>query len=219
MALKHIGRIKKTQKKCAVAYRLVPGSSDEAIIVPTETLMAEEHDELMKLIESNAGQTAYELAEAMARTRLPDGRIMLSSFHTTGKMIKVKTSEVEMIPDTKSVIGLDELLKIIATQKGVTVSDLALKNPDGSKPPKEEPVDPVELYSTETVPAEVESSDIIVSDDTIVTTEELLTDEKLAAQYRSQADALYKEAKKLRDQAEALVPTKRKTTKASSAKK
>ena len=46
-------------------------------------------------------------------------------------------------------------------------------------------------------------------------TEGVLTDEDLAAQYRSQADALFKEAKALREQAEELKPTKRKTKKQS----
>jgi hypothetical protein len=39
----------------------------------------------------------------------------------------------------------------------------------------------------------------------------VLSDDELAASYRSQADRLYKEAKALRDQAEALVPTKKKS--------
>jgi hypothetical protein len=39
----------------------------------------------------------------------------------------------------------------------------------------------------------------------------VLSDEDLAAQYRSQADAMFKEAKRLREQAEELAPTKKKT--------
>jgi len=189
--LKHVGRIKKTQKKCVVAYRLVPGTDDQAIIVPTESLMAEEHDTIIKLVESAAGQEAYELAEAMARTPLPDGRNMLAGFHTTGKMLKVPTKDIEMTPDLKTVIDLDELNTTIAQQKGVTVADLALKNPDGTQESAveevPESVDPVELYTSDT-PATIIS-------------EEVLTDEKLAAQYRSQADALFKEAKSLREKA------------------
>ena len=38
-----------------------------------------------------------------------------------------------------------------------------------------------------------------------------LSDEDLAASYRSQADRMYKEAKRLREQAEELVPTKKKS--------
>ena len=41
----------------------------------------------------------------------------------------------------------------------------------------------------------------------------VISDEELASSYRSQADALFKEAKALREQAEELVPTKRKTSK------
>ena len=189
--LKHVGRIKKTQKKCVVAYRLVPGTDDQAIIVPTESLMAEEHDTIIKLVESAAGQEAYELAEAMARTPLPDGRNMLAGFHTTGKMLKVPTKDIEMTPDLKTVIDLDELNATIAQQKGVTVADLALKNPDGTQESAveevQESVDPVELYTSDTPAA--------------IISEEVLTDEKLAAQYRSQADALFKEAKSLREKA------------------
>jgi len=54
-------------------------------VVTTENLMAEEHDTLIKLVESAAGQEADDLATAMARTPLPDGRNMLTAFHTTGK--------------------------------------------------------------------------------------------------------------------------------------
>ena len=199
--LKHVGRIKKTQKKCIVAYRVVPGTDNEAVIIPTESLMAEEHDALIKLVESTAGQEAYELAEAMARTRLPDGRIMLAGFHTTGKMLKVTTDQVEMTPDTRTVIDLTELNSTIATQKGVTVAELALKDPNGGPAPTPAP----EPSPANTVDAYVEStpsaSDMLAMDEAVTTNEEVLTDEKLAAQYRSQADAMFKEAKLLREQA------------------
>jgi len=43
----------------------------------------------------------------------------------------------------------------------------------------------------------------------------VMTDEDLAASYRSQADAMFKEAKRLREEAEELAPTKKKSVKAS----
>ena len=199
MALKHIGRMKHNQRKVIVAYRTIPGDADSAIIVTTENLMADEHDSLMKLVESNAGQTAYELAEAMARTVLPDGRNMLAAFHTTGKMVKVPTNLVEMTPDTKTTIMLNELNLVIAQQKGVSVEDLAISS--GAKSEADVPVEVIEPV--------VEPLQAV--------TDGVLTDEQLAAQYRSQADALYKEAKRLRDQAEVLVPTKKKSKTAESA--
>ncbi len=195
MALKHVGRIKTNKRKIVVAYRVVPGESDQCLIVQTENLSADEHDSLIKAVESAAGQQAYEFGEAMARNTLPDGRNMLAGFHTTGKIRKVKTTEVEMTPTNSDAISLDELNKIIADQQGVTVADLALKGPDGETvKAKTETVDPASVYTDE---ATTEVQDGVV------------TDEVLAAQYRSQADTLFKEAKALREQAEELVPTKK----------
>jgi len=196
MALKHVGRLVRTQGKVAVAYRVLPGDPDNCLIVKTESLDADQHDTMMTMLEGNVGQTAYELAEAMARTTLPDGRNMLAAFHTFGKFVKVPTKDVEMTPDTKTVINLAELNKMIAEQKGVTVEDLALQ--DKSKPAEQSETTSVENVYTDTVSTES-------------ATDGVLSDEELAAQYRSQADSLFKEAKKLREQAEELVPTKRKS--------
>jgi hypothetical protein len=202
MALKHIGRMKNNQRKVIVAYRTIPGDAEHAIVVTTENLAADEHDSLMKLVESNAGQTAYELAEAMARSVLPDGRNMLAAFHATGKMIKVPTNTVEMTPDTRTTIVLSELNLMIAQQKGVSIDDLALKGTNKK----------VETIGTvNEVPTKTET----IVEAIQAPVDGVLTDEQIAAQYRSQADALYKEAKRLRDQAEELAPTKKKTVKTS----
>ena len=40
--------------------------------------------------------------------------------------------------------------------------------------------------------------------------QEALSDDDIAAQYRSQADTMFKEAKRLREQADELSPTKKK---------
>jgi len=201
MALKHVGRIKSNRRKVIVAYRVVPGEPDQCLIVQTENLNADEHDALIRTVESAAGQDAVEFGEAMARAYLPDGRNMLAGFHTTGKIRKVPTNMVEMTPTGNDSISLDELNNLIAEQQGVTVADLAIKGPDGETVQADtESVDPASVYAENNTPATEESS-------------ELLTNEQLAAQYRSQADALFKEAKALREQAEELVPTKRKTTK------
>jgi hypothetical protein len=201
MALKHVGRVIANKRKVVVAYRVVPGEPDSCLIIQTENLSADEHDALIKAVESAAGQEAYEFGEAMARAVLPDGRNMLAGFHTTGKIRKVPTDAIEMIPNANTSINLKELNETIAQQKGVTVADLALAGPEGSVQPTdtEAEVNPVEAYTETPAPA----------------TDGVLSDEELAAQYRSQADALFKEAKALREQAEALVPTKRKSTKKS----
>ena len=201
-ALKHVGRLVKNQRGVVVAYRVVPGEPDQSIIVDTSSLMAEEHDSLIKAVEDNAGQNADEFATVMARTQLPDGANMLARFHTQGKMRKVNSVDVEMTPNNNTVINLAELNQVIADQKGVTIAELALADAKGNRP---------ETITESTAPAmtaEQVAAGVSSSNDGVI------TDEMLAAQYRSQADTLYKEAKALRAQAEDLVPTiKKKTSK------
>ena len=204
MAFKHVGRIISNKRKVIVAYRVVPGDPDNCLVIQTENLSADEHDSLIKAVESAAGQEANEFGEAMARVTLPDGRNMLAGFHTTGKLRKVPTELVEMTPTNNDTVQLSELNKIIAEQQGVTVADLAIKGPDGEtvEPPVDstETVDPTKVYTSSPAPATAKTDGVI-------------SDEELAASYRSQADALFKEAKQLREQAEELVPTKRKSSK------
>ena len=189
--LKHVGRLTTNKRKIIVAYRVVPDEPENCIVVTTENLQADEHDTLMKLVESPAGQNANELADVMARTRLPDGRIMLAAFHKTGRMVKVPSNIVEMIPNRNTSILLSELNEVIAQQKGVSVADLAVSNPAAKAP----------------VPAETAIIEPVANESLII--DEPLSDEALASKFRSDADRLYKEAKRLREEAEKLSPTKK----------
>jgi hypothetical protein len=197
---KHVGRIKKSQRKVIVAYRTLPGDPNSCVCVTTENLEAADHDSLIKLVESNAGQNSYEFVQAMARTSLSDGSNMLARFHTTGKMIKMPTDEVEMTPDLSTKIDLDELNRIIAEQKGVTIAELALT--ENNEEPTANNTNKNVVPPAETTTLAENSNDV-------------LTDEQLAANYRSQADTMFKEAKRLREEAEKLHPTKKKTVKKS----
>ena len=205
MALKHIGRFKSNQRKVIVAYRTLPNDAEHCVVVQTENLDSAEHDALIKAVESDAGQNANEFAEAMARNQLPDGRNMLAGFHTTGKMLRVPTNTIEMMPDMKTTIMLDELNKVIAEQKGVAVEDLAMKDPNAGK--TQEPTAPSSETTVETLAT---AGEVIAPK-----SNDVMSDDDLAASYRSQADAMFKEAKRLREQAEELAPTKKKSAKAS----
>ena len=197
--LKHVGRMANNQRRVVVAYKVVPGEPENCIVVTTENLAAEEHDTLMKLVESPAGQESDDLATAMARTPLPDGSNMLARFHTTGKMVKVPTTSVQMVPNRNTTILLSELNEAIAQQKGVTVADLAAGNATKQAPQAEV----VATSETANIEAVVPSTDGV------------LTDEQIAAKFRSDADRLSKEAAALRRQAEELVPTVKKKKTAS----
>jgi hypothetical protein len=189
-SLKHIGRFKGNGRKVAVVFRTLPDDPESALVVQTENLADAEHDTLINMLESNAGQTADELADAMQRTQLTDGSVMLANFHVNGKLTKVKTSDVEMTPDMKTTISLDELNKVIAEQKGVSVADLAVGGTS------------VETIATGgTVPSGESAATISAAK------EQPLTDDALANNMRADADRLFKEATELRKKAEDLSPT------------
>lgn len=200
--IKHVGRIRSNGRKVLVAYRTLPGESDSALIIQTENLSPEEHDALITLVEGNAGQNSYEFAETLARSRFPDGSVMLNKLHFDRKLVKVKTSEVEMTPNTKATISLDQLNQLIAEQRGISVNDLALGNSNMQS----------DIQSIATVNEVPPATPEIVEDAVTVKSEEPLSDAELAKQYRSQADAMYKEAARLRAEAELLAPSKKKTT-------
>lgn len=197
--LKHVGRLKTSKRRLIVPYRTIPGDPYSCLVVFIDTLSADEHDSLMKVTESSTGQSSYELAEAMHRSFLPDGRNMLTGFYKTGKLQKIATSDVEMVANSTTSIGLAELNQLIATQKGMSLEDLSLKSENGSKPQ-----DSIKKESI----AEAET----VVEPPVVPSVQPLTDEDLARKYRSDADRLSKEAANLRRMAEELVPAKKKTT-------
>lgn len=186
--IKHVGRLTTNNRKLVVAYRVIPGDPENCLVIHTESLDAADHDTLINMVESNAGQSANELSEVMARTQLTDGSNMLARFHQTGKLVKVATNIVELLPTRTTAVNLAELNQIVADQKGVTIEELAMPTPSTGAPGTEAPV----------------------ADAVVPTGETVLDDEALAAQYRSQADSMFKEAKSLREQAEKLAPTKKK---------
>jgi hypothetical protein len=193
--IKHVGRVKSTGKKCLVAYRTLPGEAHSCLIVPTENLPDSYHDALINLVQSTGGQDAYELAEAMARVRLPDGRVMLTGFHQTGRLFKMATKDVEMTPSINATVGLDQLNEIIAQQRGIALEDLALQSTD-REAQKAAPAATVQtIEAVAELPAEP------------------LNDADKAKQLRARATELHRQAQLLRDEAEQLVPTK-KTSKA-----
>jgi len=191
--LKHVARFIDSGRKCLVAYRTLPGDAYSCLVIPTENLPESQHDALISIVESSAAQSANEFAEVLARQQFPDGSIMLAALHTQGKLIKVATDAIEMIPNFSAKVRLDKLNIIIAEQRNVAVDDLAIKPPGGkSTIATVNEVPPVAPEVDATAPVEGDTPEIV------------------AKRYRSQADKLAKEAAQFRRLAEDLVPTKKK---------
>lgn len=184
--MKHVGKMKNNGAKIVVAYRTLPGDSDSALVIGTNSLPDSWHDALMNLVQDVSGQQANELADLLAVRKFPDGQSMLEALHGSGLLKKVSTAGVIMTPASNATILLSELNVIIAEQKGVNVDELAVT--DGVKPNKKTPK-----------PAEVAVEES--------------TEDLSPAQLRSKADALFKQAQTLRKQADDLDPPKSKKKK------
>jgi len=203
--IKHVGRFIKNGRKCIVAYRTLPGDAYNCLVIPTEAVEDSYHDSLINLVESNAAQSAYEFAEVLARNNFSDGSVMLASLHKQGKLVKIPTDQIEMIPNTTTRIKLDELNLMIAEQRGVAVDELALTDSNKKDTTEVREVAQVnELPKTDTVKVEEVNSKEDLS---------ALPKEEQATKLRGMADKLSKQAAELRRQAEALVPSKKNVTK------
>lgn len=180
--------MKNNSARLAVVYRTLPGEPYNALVVGTQGLGDSYHDTLMSLIETPQAQQANELADILAVRKFPDGNVMLGYLHNNGHLKKVPTSMVLMTPDSQTQIPLDQLNVLIAQQKGISLEDLAVN--DGSQKSTRK-VETVEIAE-------------VVEQDTLTTKQFELT----PAEMRSRADALYKEAARLRKEADKIDPPK-----------
>jgi len=188
--MKHVGKMKNNSARVVVVYRTIPGDHLSALVVGTQGLTDSYHDSLMSLIQDDSAQSANELADVLAVRRFPDGSNMLEYLHTRGHLKKVPTNLVLMTPNTQATVQLDELNKIIAEQRGVTVEDLAIT--ENGKP------------ATKASIAKKANAEVII-------TEPIAEDQPTTAvDMRSKADRLFKEAQELRKQADELDPPKAK---------
>jgi hypothetical protein len=216
--LKHVGRLTTTGRKVLVAFRTLPGDAFSALVIDTASLPDEQHNTLIQLVESPAAQNAFELHEVLARAKFPDGSTMLPALHVQGKLLKVPTSAVEMTPNFQARVNLAELNQIIAEQRGVSVSDLAIQNPN-QKPSNVEVQEVAQVRDIS--PAAKTTSQSVTEDVQPVAAPAVpdmstMSPEQQAKHFRSEADKLSKLAAEMRRQAEAILPaTKKKSSKES----
>jgi hypothetical protein len=110
--LKHVGR--HGEQRVAVVFREVPNEEHMCLVIYPGQLQSAYHNDLMKCIESNAGQTASNLGEAMQRYVGADGRNLLVAAHRERWMKKVRCQDVIMTPvPNQRGARLDEINKII----------------------------------------------------------------------------------------------------------
>jgi hypothetical protein len=207
--LKHVGR--HGEKKVVVAYNTVPGEDHMALVIYSDSLPSMLHDEVMKVVESNAGQSAKVLADALFRNIMPDGNNTLGSLHKGGYLKKVQTKQIILTPNAKTSVRLDELNNILKKMEAGEEAIKALSDIDAGRGY----ADPSKKSGGRDLgePAKVE---------TAVNTSGVLTDADLAkanldqaAKMEVQAKTLLAEAKRLKDEASSFAPkTKAKNVRA-----
>ena len=113
--MKHVG--KHGDRKVCVLFRQVPGEDHMCLIIYPETIQVVWQDAIQKVLESDMGQQAEQLADALHRSFLPDGRPILETLHQERMIKKVRTSDIIMTPNNASSIRLDELNKMLNEMK------------------------------------------------------------------------------------------------------
>jgi len=199
--LKHIGKMTNNDVKVIVAYRTLPGDPSSALVIGTNNLGDAYHDALMNLLQDVSGQQANEFADIMAVRQFPDGTNMLEWCHTRGQLKKVPTKLVMMTPTNQAHILLEELNKLIAEQKGISVDELAVNDGTQKKKPAAKKDD-----TTRTTSSSVNED----GQNAAPIHQEIVTESLTPAQMRSRADKLFKDAQELRKQADAIDPPKSK---------
>jgi hypothetical protein len=208
---KHVGKMSNTGAKVLVVFRTLPGESNTALVLPVSQLPDAYHDAIMETVETEQAQDSFEFGEMMFMRSFQDGRPMLQAMQADGRLHKVATDTVIMTPTPSDAIKLSELNILIAEQKNCTVDELytfVSGAPAKSSTKAKEIAKANEPMVDTDIPAPLRAQ---------AATNEALSDKDIAKSYRSQADALYKEAAKLRKDADELDPPAKKATKAKEA--
>lgn len=108
---KHVGKHK--DRKIVLLFRQVPGEDHMCLVAYSDLLPRLVHDEVMKVLESPMGQQATNLADALFRHIMADGRNCLEALHRENFIKKVPTNQILITPNTTSSVRLDELNSIL----------------------------------------------------------------------------------------------------------
>jgi hypothetical protein len=113
--IKHVG--KHGDRKVAIVFREIPGEEHMCLVVYPETMPVSMHDALMRVLESQEGQTSESFGDVLFRSLFNDGRPMLQTLHSEGMLKKVQTKQVVVTPNPSSHVNLEEMNGIIRKMK------------------------------------------------------------------------------------------------------
>jgi hypothetical protein len=199
--MKHIGR--HGDRKVAVLFREVPQEGHMCLVIYPDTLPAPWESAIMKVIESDVGQQSENFADALHRSLLPDGRVILETLHREKMIKKIRTADVVMTPRTDSSIRLDELNKMLNEMKSGEAAIKRLADNDAAQGLVDPSVKRAAeaAFKNRNAPQPAESSNDALSDRAIASN-------MLAQAQRMEAEGkgLLSEAARMRKDAERMDP-------------
>ena len=203
--IKHVG--KHNQRRVAIVYRKVPDEAHMCLIAYTDSLPSMVHDEAMKCLESEVGQQAKELADALFRTTMADGTNCLTTLHKGGWLKKVPCNQVVVTPTAKSTVRLDELNDIMDKLEAGGEAAAKLADIDANRG-----IRGVIQEGRELGQPAVDVTRTSAADTAGVLTDDVLADQRIAQadKMELEAKALLAEAKRLKQEATQLSQPKAK---------
>ena len=197
--LKHIGQVTNTGIKCVVVFREIYDErgnvqdKDHCLVVETDRLPDYAHDDVVRVVESAAGQEASEFFEIANRSYFSDGAPMLQEMHKRGWIKKYPTTNITLTPNRSTGVLLSEVNEVIRKQRtGMSEQDIrnTMVN-DTDQPPRTQTT----LDPTQTI------------DQAVNTGEQALDDSAIAQGLLSQAETFLAEAERLQAEAYEMDPS------------
>lgn len=198
---KHVGNHNK--KKVIILFRQVPGEDHMCLVAYSDSLPRLYHDDVMKVLESQAGQQSKEFSEVLSRNMFADGKVMLNALHTGGYIKKVQTSQVIVTPTTTSSVRLDELNDILNKMAQGEEATEKLRNMDQSRGLRDPGKHTAKETKTKEKPLTAADINSVLSEDNIAADLE-----SQAARMEAEAKGLLAEAKRLKEEAKSLKPAR-----------
>lgn len=195
--LKHVG--KQGDRKVAIIFREVPGEPHMCLVTFTETLNQHIHDPLIRCIESDIGQHAESLSDALHRTLGLDGNPILQTLHREGLLKKVNTENIIVTPNPQTKIKLSELNKILTEMKQGEDAVKRMADIDQSRGMQTPAEVARRQRENKTRDAKIQQPPLLASNNTV------LDDNTIANNLRTQAAKMATEAKGLLAECEILL--------------
>lgn len=112
--VKHVGRLKNSDRRCVVVFNQIPGREDHALVVDTDSLTPRLHDALMGVVTSKEGQSENQLSNILSRRFMPDDNIdVLNTLHYAGRLMATPVDNVLLYPKPNNPVPLSQVLEYL----------------------------------------------------------------------------------------------------------